>query len=314
MSKNDLTWWRNALQGKIGPIHDGEPSRGFYRVRSRDRVSWRAVAYWYDGDTLVCALDSQELDEQRAREMWNFALKNPVTHEVYTAVTERGEPWPDEHQGVKAVEAKERGLGDNLAPDGDTFDTIKESITDLVRDANKLVEAGAAKDQASVDQAANLANKLAELQKKADAERKVEKKPHDDAAAGVQAKWTPIINLADVYKQVKAKVIQPFLVAEENKRRAAEVEARRVAEEAAKSGQVAPAPAVERAAPKAAGARRSVALRTVKVVVIEDRDKLLEFFKGHQLITDLLHTMAQRAVSAGVDVPGVKIIEEQRAA
>ena len=311
---NDLTWWKNALAGNPGPIHDGEPARGWYRVRTRDKTSWRAVAYWYSDEGLHCVINGEAIDEQRAKELWPYASKNPITHAVYTAVVEGHQPWPDEHAGVKAVEDMERGIGDNAGPDGDTFGTLKESIETLVRDAAKLVEAGAAKDQAEVDQAANLANKLGELQKKADAARKDEKKPHDEAAAAVQAKWNPVISLADIYKQVKAKVIQPFLLAEENKRREAEAAAREAAAKAAQTGAAAPVAPPPAAAPKAAGARRSVALRTVKVVQIEDRDAVLAFFKDNQQITDLLQTMAQRAVGAGVTVPGVKVVEEQRAA
>jgi ribosomal protein S11 len=87
----------------------------------------------------------------------------------------------------------------------------------------------------------------------------------------VQAKWKPLLGAADIYKRIKAAVITPFLVAEAAKQRAAQEAAQKAAEEAAKTGQPIVEPST-RAAPKAgSGGRRSVALRSVKVVTITDR-------------------------------------------
>ena len=310
MSEDQYSFWRRRMAGEIVPIHDGEPQSGFYKLRTKDG-NWHPMAYWFAKDgSLRCRIGNQDVNDQVANERWPWASKNPIPHEVYKSVI-AGEPWPDQHEAVIRDRANSTG-----APEEDSFEGLKDRIEDLARDAQKLIDAGAASDQNAADRASDLANRLAELQKKADAARVAEKKPHDDAVAAVQAKWKPLLGAADIYKRIKAAVITPFLVSEEQKRRAAEAEARRAAEEAAKAGQPIPeAASMQRATPKAgSGGRRSVALRTVKVVMITDRKAVLDFFADNPIITEALQKMAEKATAAGVVVPGVAVTEEQRAA
>lgn len=303
-------FWRRRMAGEVVPIHDGEPQAGFYKLRTRDG-DWQPVAYWFGKEgELRCRIGGKDINEQTASERWPWASKTPIPHEVYKAVV-AGEPWPDQHEGV----TRDRANSD-AAPDDDSYEGLKDRIEDLARDAQALIEAGPAHDQNAADRASDLANRLAELQKQADAARITEKKPHDEAAAAVQAKWKPLLGTADIYRRIKEAVITPFLVGEEKKRRLAEAAARRAAEEAAKAGEPIPEPTAQRAtAPKAgSGGRRSVALRTVKVVTITDRAALLAFFAENPLITEALQRMAERATAAGVTVPGVTVTEDQRAA
>lgn len=303
-------FWRRRMAGEIVPIHDGEPQAGFYKLKTRDGV-WQPVAYWFGKEgELRCRVGGQDINEQTASERWPWASKNPIPHEVYKAVVAGG-PWPDQHEGV----TRDR-INSDVAPADDSFDGLKDRIEDLARDAQALIEAGPAHDQNAADRASDLANRLAELQKSADAARTAEKKPHDEAAAAVQAKWKPLLGTADIYRRIKEAVITPFLVGEEKKRRLAEVAARRAAEEAAKAGQPIPEPAAQRTtAPKAgSGGRRSVALRTVKVVTITDRKAVLEFFAENPQITEVLQRLAEKVTAAGATVPGITVTEEQRAA
>lgn len=301
-------FWRRRMAGEVVPIHDGEPQAGFYRTKTKDGT-WHPVAYWFGRDgALRCRVADRDINEQTAAERWPHISKNPITHEVYKAVL-AGQPWPDQHEGVIRDRANATGEEDE-----NSFDGLKDRIEDLARDAEKLIEAGPAADQSAADRASDLANRLAELQKTADAARAAEKKPLDEQVAAVQAKWKPLLGAADIYKRIKAAVITPFLVAEAAKQREAQEAARRAAEEAAKAGQ----PIIEaqtRAAPKAgSGGRRSVALRSVKVVTITDRAAVLAFFADNPVITDALQKMAEKATAAGVTVPGVTVTEEQRAA
>lgn len=307
--RDQYDFWRRRMAGEVVPIHDGEPQAGFYRLKTKDG-NWQPVAYWFGKDgALRCRVGGRDIDEQTASERWPWASKSPISHEVYKAVVS-GELWPDQHESVSRDRINSTG-----APADDSFDGLKDRIEDLARDAEALINAGAATDQAAADRASDLANRLAELQKQADTARAAEKKPHDDAAAAVQAKWKPLLGVADVYRRIKSAVITPFLVAEDQKRRAAEADARKAAEEAAKAGQPIPESTTQRAAPKAgSGGRRSVALRTVKVVTITDRAAVLKFFENNPLITEALQKMAEKVVAAGAEVPGVTVTEEQRAA
>lgn len=303
-------FWRRRLAGEIISIHDGEPQAGFYRVRTRDKTSWRTVAYWFKDGALRCRVDGADTEEQRAMDMWPYASKNPITHEVFKSVSEGG-AWPDLHEGVTADRINSAG-----ATDENTFDGLQDRITDLARDAEKLIAAGGAKSQDEADRASDLANRLAELHKQADAARAAEKKPFDEGAKVVQGKWLPLLGVADAYKRLKAAVVTPFLVEQERKRRAAEDAARKAAMEAAKAGQPIPEPPPAAVAPVKAGSggRRSVALRTVKVIAIADRAAVLAFFADNQMISEVLQTLAEKATRAGVTVPGVTVTEEQRAA
>jgi hypothetical protein len=301
-------FWRRRMAGEVVPIHDGEPQAGFYKTRTKDG-NWHPVAYWFGRDgALRCRIGTQDINEQTAAERWPYISKTPITHEVYKAVLS-GQSWPDQHEAVIRDRANSTG-----AEDENSFDGLKDRIEDLARDADKLIAAGAAADQAAADRASDLANRLAELQKTADAARAAEKKPLDEQVAAVQAKWKPLLGAADVYKRIKAAVITPFLVAEAAKQRAAQEAAQRAAEASAKTGEIIPEPQ-QRAAPKAgASGRRSVALRTVKVVTITDRAAVLAFFADNPIITEALQKMAEKATAAGVTVPGVAVTEEQRAA
>lgn len=298
------------MAGEVVPIHDGEPQAGFYRLVSRDGSS-APVAYWFGKDGAIrCRIGDKDVNEPTAAERWPWASKAPITHELYKAII-GGEPWPDQHAGAAADRKNSNG-----APGDDSFEGLKDRIEDLVRDAEALITAGAANDQNAADRASDLANRLGELHKKADTSRAAEKKPHDEAAKAVQAKWLPIMSAAEVFKRIKSAVITPFLVAEDQKRRATEAEARKIAEQAAKAGQPIPEPpAMRQTGPKAGAAgRRSVALRTVKVVTITDRAAVLAFFVDNQMISETLQTLADKATRAGVAVPGVTVTEEQRAA
>jgi len=348
MSKNDKSNWLRRLTGEVIPIVlPGDPDYGFYRVRSRDRLSWRPVAYWYaDDDSLRCRLDGRDLDEQRANELWSYASQHPITHELYNAVI-AGEPWPDLNPEVTRS---------NQAPPDNSFTALQERIDDLGREAERLMKFGAAKDQDAADQAADVANKLAELRGKADNERKREKQPHLDAERIVDDKWRPLITAADVYSRLKDTVCKPFLAAQkaakeraeaEARRQAAEAaeaarkkedDARRAASEAARTGDARAAAEAARTASEAEAATRQAAatvqraetiaatsitagtrgrgvhLRGKTVVMIEDREAVLAFFKDRQEITDLLQSMAEKAVRAGIPVPGTKSDKDSKAA
>jgi hypothetical protein len=292
-------FWRRRLAGEVVPIHDAEPQAGFYRARDK-AGNWHAVAIWYGKDGKVkCRVGGLDIAEQAANERWPYVSKNPITHEVYKSVI-AGNPWPFQNEAV---------LRDNGAPAEETFETLKDRIDDLARDAFKLIKAGGAKSQDESDRAADLANRLAELQKQADFVRAQEKRPHDEAAKAVQAKWLPVLAVADVYKQIKLLVITPFLRAEKARLEAA-------AAEAAKAGAASdPISTGRPAAPKAgAGGRRAVALRSRKIVTINDRAQVLAFFAGSERVTALLQELAEKAAAAGVSVPGITVTDEEVAA
>src|SRR3990167_725736 len=195
MSNEDdqYIWWRRRLAGKTIATHDGHCEAGFYRSKRKDGSS-EAVAIWYAKDgALRCRVGSENVSEQRARDLWTYVSQHPVSHDDYKAKIETGD-WPDQSAAVSRS---------NQAPPDDSFEGLRDTIDDLTREAERMIAAGGAKTKAAADQASDLANKLGELWKKADNARKVEKAPIDEAARAVQTKWQPILDAANIYKRLK---------------------------------------------------------------------------------------------------------------
>lgn len=296
MTKNSVENWQRRLAGEVVTIHDGFPDYGFYRVRSRDKTSWRAVAYWYDDDrALRCRMDSRDLGEQQAQELWSWASRNPITHELYVAVTESGAPWPDLNEAVTRS---------NNAPADNSFEVLQERIDDMAREAGRFTEI---KTQDEANQAADVANKLGQLQTEADTARADEKRPHDEAVKAVQAKWRPLVDAADAAKRRIKSVIATYLAAKETAERQARVEA-------AKAGAPTPEQPQRVSTTKAGTRGRAVSLRTVKDIEITDRAAVLAFFAEGAAMTAFLQDVAEKAVRAGAVVPGTKITERKIAA
>lgn len=75
-----------------------------------------------------------------------------------------------------------------------------------------------------------LMDDLRKARKDADAQRAAEKKPHDDAAKEVQAKWKPLLDRCDLAVAEIKKLLTPYRDA---RQRAKDEEARKAREEAA---------------------------------------------------------------------------------
>jgi hypothetical protein len=299
--EDDYAWWRNALTGVFGPVNVDEPKTGFYRGRHRNRdtneVTFSAIAYWYKDGVLKCTRDGRMLDDTKARELWNYVSRHPITDELYFAVTRDGKPWPDVSDVV---------MGHNAAPVDDSAEAIAERLDDLAREAERLIKAGAATDEDVANQASDLANTFSELQAKAVGLHKIEKQPHLDAGRAVDTKWFGLRDKADdLKKRLKAVVVTPWLVKKQD-------EARRVQQAAIAIGT--PPEAVPEVRTTAGATKRSTGLRTYRVAVIEDKAKLLDHLKDHPEVTALLQKIADGAANKQIPLPGCSIKEEKRAA
>ncbi|WP_213287540.1 hypothetical protein [Bradyrhizobium sp. sGM-13] len=294
-------WWQNALKGVFGEIHADEPKTGFYRSRRKNKqtnvITFAPVAYWYKEDgTLRCQMDGRDVDDVRAREMWPYVSRRPITHELFTAVR-NGEPWPDLNDAV---------IGHNNAPVADSMEAIQERMDDLGREAERMLKAGAATNQALSDQASDLANTFGELQNNIIDLHKKEKAPHLEAGRGVDRKWFGLRDRADdLKKRLKAVVVTPWLT-----KKAAEAEAAKVAAiQTGKSADEAPQVRVT-----SGSSKRSTGLRTHYFAVIEDKAKLLDSLKDHPRVVELLQEIANDAAKQQVALPGCTVKSEKRAA
>lgn len=294
-------WWQNALKGVFGEVSADEPMTGFYRGKRTDKqtgaVTFYCIAYWYRADgTLRCQIDGRDVEDMRAREMWTYVCRRPISHELFEAVR-NGEPWPDVNDVV---------AGHNAAPPDDSIEAIKERIEDLAREAERLMAAGGAGDQATADQASDVANTLGELQNKAIALHKAEKQPHLDAGRAVDTKWFSLRDRADeIKKRLKAIVVMPWLT-----KKAKEAEAAKVA--AIQTG--APLETVAEVRATAGSSKRSTGLRTYYFAEITDRAALFESLRDHPDVVAVIEKIANAAASKQVALPGCVVKSEKRAA
>jgi hypothetical protein len=298
---SDWQWWQDKLAGKPVEMSEGTPHAGFYRwprkIEYGGKRSFIPVAYWPAGNgELNCRVADDDISPLGGRDIWVNVGAHPVTEEAYRAVAERGEPWPDEHPAVPMQ-------GGNQPPDDDSFEGLKASIEDLAREAEERLKGPPIANQAEADQIANLADRLAELWKKADSKREEERRPHNEALKSLQQLWLPVLTLAEVYKTLKYKLVTPWLQREETRQR-------QEAEAAAAGGEPA---AADTPRPRAGSRGRAQTLKSTKKAQIDDYPAALKFFEESDDIRACVQMLANRAVRAGITVPGCTVVEDTRA-
>ena len=235
---------------------------------------------------------------ERGREIWIQVCNNPVPEEWYREVAEGdSDQWRD---GM----ATTAPMGDNKPPEETDFEYLKGKIEDNAAAAELRLKGEPITEQTEADLISNLADVLSEFWKKADEARKKERAPHDEALKAIQAKWSPLLLLAETYRNLKYKLLTPWQLAQQKK-----------AEEDAKAAVAAgePLAADERTRRPRAGTRgRAMSLKSFKTAEIVDYDQCLAFFKDNSDVRATIQDLANKAVRAGVSVPGAKLVEEQR--
>ncbi|MBB5040842.1 hypothetical protein [Shinella fusca] len=327
--ENRWAWWQAALEGDIGPMHEGQPEQGYYRTRFKGG-QWEPVALWFENGEWHAMRGERMVDPA---DTWNFCRTHPVSYEAYQKAIE-GAGWDDEPPAPS--------IGHNLPSDPHEalkleYESEKELAADLMKKEVKT------EDQAS--QIAILSKRISVVTKKATDFHKVEKQPHLDAGRAVDDKWRYLKeDPADLSKQLK-RHLDAYLIAkqrEERERQEAarreEERLRREAEEAARKAaeadqqseaerqaaidrarqleQEAAAKAKEAEAKNASAGRTGarVSLRTFPEPNITDYDALLTALKDRPEIREVVESLAKRAAKSGVSLPGMEIIEVQRAA
>lgn len=314
-------WWRDALAGKGTVIDADAPQCGFYKMRDGKDGPWLPVMIRMDGNIMRCRVgDNSDADPFK---VWTWCAGRPISKEDAKVAFETGH-FPGDAPAA---------IGDNS---GDL--SLAEQIKDYAAQALGWLKKHGIKDTASKDQAANYRQELLRLRKEADSQRVAEKKPHDDAAKAVQAKWVPLIYEADAAAETLRGELGAFMVAEkraaekaarekyEVEQRAAaaaraEVEAQRaklmrddpIAALTSPEPESPPAPLPPEPVKVQAGGQRGrkTGLREVTRYVVTDHKAALAFFADSEDVRELIGKLAERASKAGVAVPGVeKKIEE----
>lgn len=224
----------------------------------------------------------------------------------------------------------------NMPPDV----AFSSAIDDLYDEAKHWLDGQLLASQAQADAVGQLMAQVRTIRKDADTERKVEKKPHDDAAKAVQEKWLPILSKADRVIEAAQRPLTDWLARQEAERLAQEAAARaeadRLAQEAAAMARgsledaeahdaaIEASKAAERAVGRIAKAKshvagngRAVALRTYHETTLEAAHLALAWLKKHRP-DDLREAVLSLVKSEPIDIrrtiPGVTITEQKRAA
>lgn len=311
-----------------------EPQPGIYRVRVTKGGPLVPVQIWLraddgavmnrfeDGCSLAGTIDGKPADADTLADRWIWCKAvSKSDHEHYKT----NGVWPGEVETA----GKAAGIGDNSRDL-----SLAAQIRDYAETAlSWLRKAGGIKDKLSSDMAANYRAELLRLAKDADKQRETEKRPHDDAAKAVQAKWKPIIDDATFAANTIRDELTKWMRAEEARQEAArrakfEAEQRAVAiaraeADAQRAKQMRDDPIAALTSPppevpemptapepvkvNAGGQRgRAAGLRTVTRYVVTDHAAALAFFAESGDVRDLIQKLAERASKAGVNVPGVE--------
>ena len=109
------------------------------------------------------------------------------------------------------------GVGGNSPP---PIEAHRLHIEELMAEATSFLDGDPILTQQQADSVGKLLGMLREARKGADEQRKVEKKPHDDAAKAVQTAWMPILERVELAESTAKRALAPFLMAEEARKHA----------------------------------------------------------------------------------------------
>lgn len=320
----DYAYWSNALLGTLGPVSDGDPQCGFYRRRLFKDGPFVPVAIWKQDGAFVALVDGKTAD---AAEIWTWVCDKPITEAEYHKVM-GGEGWSDEPRAAT--------VPSNMP--SDPFEALKIEFAAEQEVAAELL-AKPVTDQQHADQIAVLTKRLTGIKTKATNLHKTEKQPFLDGGRQVDDKFRDLKEEPETLTKKLKRHLDAFLLEqqrqEQERQRLAREEAdriRREAEEAARQAEAAnddgAQAEAERLRQEAAAADREaqarnatagrtgakVALRTFVSAQITDFDALLMALKDRPEIRECVEALANRAAKSGVELPGMTIASEQRAA
>lgn len=356
MTKDRYKYWNEELDAQqrgfvpsidvpaINERDTDRPTDGYWRIMAAKTKADAPVAIWQDKGAVWLKIGRRDPIEQDHADFANFFGSTwpkcaAVLEADYHAALATG-IWPSDKKPSRQMSEEERldiipttpkDQGGNMVDeDGQPLDpyhqTILAKATSLVEKANEL---GALDSMGKAEKAATIVTDTRSLRKIADAKRDEAKRPHDEAANRVQAKWKPIldsldavskslVNAIDVFQKAEAKRLRDIAEAEaqaERERVAAET-AKRMAEqgatdeeqEAAAEEAAAAVETVKVDAPKISSAHgRAVSKAKRKVGVITDQAAFIEAIKGGEDFTDWLQNKADAIARSKTPVAGMKI-------
>ena len=303
------SYWKAALAGEKPKMFVDDPMPGFYRMgvyqkepnKARKRVGWSPVAIFMAHGNLAAVVGDNRLVDNRDKlnELWSYCAGNPISEETYRAVAERNEPWPDSHETVVSIPV----ANSSMTMDSPVTTTMDEQILakiDVCWPALTPFQIIESDEQAS--KARSLQQRFLDLRSEAAKAYEEANRPLLEEQKRIRGIWFPIRDKAD---EASNRLRAAMGVWEDTKRKAAKDAAERA--EAGQEGvSNVPPPSTQ----IRGGAGRAATVKVETVVVSIDVDQVFAQFKSSPQVVELLTKLAQKAIGAGIAVPGA--VTEQR--
>jgi len=333
---NPYAYWKAALAGEKPKMFVDDPQPGFYRRgvyekqenKARKRVGWSPVAIFMNQAELAAVVGGDAItDRDKINEIWSYCAAYPISEETYRAVAEQGAQWPDSHEEkpkAKRNPGAEAATEQAFIAEDDRRNAEEDAqpstkVAAGIAEAKALLPKYAAIDSDELaSKARSLQNRFLDLRSEAGKHYEAANRPLLEQQKKLREVWFPLRDDADA----AAGTLRTAMGAWEDEKRkaaklaaeAAEKAAREHAEQvaaAAKANEPAPPPpepAKSNVPPPAAqirgGAGRAASVKGETFVTAIDEEKVFAQFKGNPDLVALLTTLAQKAIRAGIQVPG----------
>lgn len=296
-------YWKAALAGNKPKAIVDQCELGFYRKGRYERnekgnnrrVGWAPVAVFMQGGEMVALVGDREIDGLALGGLWSYIADNPISEETYRAVAERGEPWPDAHDPSKN-KAKVPAFAFN-EPSVIAASQEQPLVQQIAEAKAGVSQYDKIDSDTMAGQALSLKNTITSLAGDLDKHREELVRPHIDAQREVNNRLNPVIK--DAKSQASA-LLKAIGVWEDQKREMSSVPMR--------SDERANVPLPSSQISAAVGRKASVKVK--QLVISIDEDKAFAQFKGNAELSALLMALAQKAIDAGLPVPGA--VTEER--
>jgi hypothetical protein len=320
--------YREMLAGRDVPIHEDVPYAGRYAIKRNNVRLPVAIGPDASGE-LVAVVDGKQVDPLS---IWVSCAKHPVTQEAYKFRKQNGY-WPDEPPPVARS---------NMP--ADPFEALKLTIDQRQAMAAELLDKHPLiKSQEVCNLFRNLQAEILSDIKEADGMHEVEKRPHLEAGRTIDEKFRFRATAKVLADRLRSR-FETYLKEEERRQQAeaarkhreemerVEAERKRLQAERDKLMRDDPIAALTSDAPElpelplapeqvkvqaGGGFGRKAGLRTDWVGEIEDYAKVLGHFSDHPDVRALIEKLVKSTVKTSkgtAKIPGVKIIEDRRAA
>lgn len=298
-------------------------------------TGYTPVALFLDGAELVGVRDGQtEMTPNQVIDSWTWFCSHPIPYDLYKAVAEDGEPWPDA-VGIHALEVLEESSGKRLSDNQPPAEPDKPVLPAHERFAAAIDAAISAAATLVVDSveadaiAQGSKNRIAEIRLAGEKVGKREYEPMHAAYVEVRDRWLKPVNKASAAEKAIQTKILTFRESERRRVAAEQAEAARVqreqdeaneraAQRAIAAGEQEMPPVVEEAPPAATPApapaaptygTRRVKDELKKFAVITDDVEVYRHFAANADLRALLEKLATNAIRSGLTVPGATFRE-----